>query len=146
MKILSIEVSGTELNTVLLTGTKISYQVESLGKMLKVSNSKPSVKDVIDLQKNFGMKLDEIKPDIVSIVEGGNDAKKNRIQIEFVIQAMCLERNITVNTYPSGSCTKFINTGFQKKTNKPFLSEFEKFSIPKYMTKVFALAWKCLND
>jgi len=146
MKILSIEVSGTELNTVLLTGTKVSYHVESLGKMLKASNSKPSVKDIIDLQKNFGMKLDEIKTDIVSIVEGGNEAKKNRIQIEFVIQVMCLEKSITVNTYPSGACTKFINTGFQKKTNKSFLSEFEKFTIPKYMTKVFALAWKCLND
>lgn len=145
MKILSVEVMSNAVGMLLIDGGQQSYEVESLGKPLSIPKEDSSIKNIIDFQASFANHLQNQNIDRVVVCEGGNDSKKMRVRMEFAILSECEKLGLDYNTYPTGSCTRLINSTYTKETGKAFSEELSRFKLPKYMGKALAAGWRFLE-
>jgi hypothetical protein len=145
MKILAIEIIDSSAGMLIIDGSKETYKVNNLGKLLNVPKSSDEVKDIIEFQTNFSLNLQNIDVDLIVLCEGGNDSSKKRIRMEFSVLSECEKLNIPYQTYASSASTKLIKTGFERATGVNILAELEKFNLPKYMGKAFVAGWRYLK-
>jgi hypothetical protein len=145
MKVLSIEVMSNAVGMLLIDGGQQSYEVESLGKSLSIPKEDTSIKNIIDFQAVFASYLQNQNVDRVVLCEGGNDSKKMRVRMEFAILSECEKLGLDYKTYPTGSCTRLINSTYTKETGKAFSEELARFKLPKYMGKALAAGWRFLE-
>ena len=145
MKVLSIEVMSNAVGMLLIDGGQQSYEVESLGKPLSIPKEDTSIKNIIDFQAVFASYLQNQNVDRVVLCEGGNDSKKMRVRMEFAILSECEKLGLDYKTYPTGSCTRLINSTYTKETGKAFSEELARFELPKYMGKALAAGWRFLE-
>ena len=145
MKVLSIEVMSNAVGMLLIDGSQQSYEVESLGKPLSIPKEDTSIKNIIDFQTVFASYLQNQNVDRVVLCEGGNDSKKMRVRMEFAILSECEKLGLDYKTYPTGSCTRLINSTYTKETGKAFSEELARFKLPKYMGKALAAGWRFLE-
>lgn len=145
MKILSVEISGDDVLMVSFDGTIENFKIGFLGKIISLPKGDNSIKAYIDLQKNLSLKLQEIAPLKVILCEGGFDSRKKRVRIEYSLLCECENLGIDFKTYSTSTCSKLINSGFEKKTNISFDDYYDNFDIPKYAKKVFIAGWRFLN-
>ena len=145
MKVLSIEVMSNAVGMLLIDGGQKSYEVESLGKPLSIPKEDTSIKNIIDFQAVFASYLQNQNVDRVVLCEGGNDSKKMRVRMEFAILSECEKLGLDYKTYPTGSCTRLINSTYTKETGKAFSEELARFKLPKYMGKALAAGWRFLE-
>ena len=145
MKVLSIEVMSNAVGMLLIDGGQQSYEVESLGKSLSIPKEDTSIKNIIDFQAVFASYLQNQNVDRVVLCEGGNDSKKMRVRMEFAILSECEKLGMDYKTYPTGSCTRLINSTYTKETGKAFSEELARFKLPKYMGKALAAGWRFLE-
>ena len=145
MKVLSIEVMSNAVGMLLIDGGQQSYEVESLGKPLSIPKEDTSIKNIIDFQAVFASYLQNQNVDRVVLCEGGNDSKKMRVRMEFAILSECEKLGLDYKTYPTGSCTRLINSTYTKETGKAFSEELARFKLPKYMGKALAAGWRFLE-
>ncbi|GEM_PF-1223805 len=145
MNILSIEVMSNAAGMLLIDGNQQSYTVENLGKPLSIPKEDTSIKNMIDFQASFAKHLQNQNIDRVVLCEGGNDSKKMRVRMEFAILTECEKLGIDYITYPTGSCTRLINSTYTKDTGKAFADELATFKLPKYMGKCLAAGWRFLE-
>jgi hypothetical protein len=145
MKILSIEVMSNAIGMLLIEGNQQSYSVENFGKPLSIPKEDMSIKNIIAFQASFASYLQSKTIDKVVLCEGGNDSKKMRVRMEFAILVECEKLGIDYVTYPTGSCTRLINSTYQKDTGREFSDELAMFKLPKYMGKCLAAGWRFLE-
>ena len=145
MKILAIEVMCNAVGMLLIDGNQQSYTVENLGKPLSIPKEDTSIKNIIDFQASFASHLQKQNIDRVVVCEGGNDSKKMRVRMEFAILSECEKLAVDYTTYPTGSCTRLINSIYTKETGKAFSEELTRFKLPKYMGKALAAGWRFLE-
>ncbi|MDB4297333.1 hypothetical protein N9901_01115 [Flavobacteriaceae bacterium] len=144
MKILSIEVMSNCLGMLIVEDNNIPYSVTNIGKLFSTPKE-ATIQDLIDFQKVFSEFLSSQDVDKVVVCEGGKDSKKMRVRMEYIVLAECNKQNIEAITYPTGSCTRLINTTYKKETERDFLDDLKLFKLPKYMGKVLVAAWKFLK-
>ncbi len=145
MKILSIEVMSNSVGMLLIEGDQKIYGVTNLGKPLSIPKEDASIKNIIAFQADFAVHLQNQHIDRVVLCEGGNDSKKMRVRMEFAILSECEKQSIEYKTYPTGSCTRLINSTYKKDTGREFSDELTSFKLPKYMGKTLAAAWRFLE-
>ena len=145
MKILSIEIMSNSAGMLLIDGDKNKYEVTNLGKNLSIPKADTTIQDFLTFQTNFANFLKEQTIDAVSLCEGGKDSKKMRVRMEFLILAECEKQTIECNTYPTGSCTRLINSTYKKETGKEFAEDLKSFKLPKYMGKTLVAGWRFLE-
>lgn len=145
MKILAVEVMSNAVGMLLIDGGQQSYEVESLGKPLSIPKEDTSIKNIIDFQAVLASYLQNQNVDRVVLCEGGNDSKKMRVRMEFAILSECEKLGLDYKTYPTGSCTRLINSTYTKETGKAFSEELARFKLPKYMGKALAAGWRFLE-
>lgn len=145
MKLLTLEIMSNTLGILLLEGDKNSYTVTNLGKPLNISKEDTSIKNHIEFQNEFFEYLQNQNVDKVVLCEGGKDSKKMRVRMEYSILSECEKLGIGYITYPTGSCTRLINTTFKKETGGEFTDELTKFKLPKYMSKILAAGWRFME-
>lgn len=145
MKVLSIEVMSNAVGMLLIDGSQQSYSVESLGKPFSLPKEDTSIKNTIEFQAKIAEYLLHQNIDRVVLCEGGNDSKKLRVRMEFAVLSECEKLNLDYKTYPTGSCTRLINSSYTKETGKVFSDELARFKLPKYMGKSLAAGWRFLE-
>lgn len=145
MKILSIEVMSNSAGMLLIEGDQQTYTVEILGKPLSIPKEDTSIKNILAFQAGFARQLQNKNMDRVVLCEGGNDSKKMRTRMEFAILSECEKLGIDYKTYPTGSCTRLINSTYKKETGQEFSEQLAKFKLPKYMGKSLAAGWRFLE-
>lgn len=145
MKVLSIEIISNSAGMLLMEGDKNTYSVINLGKSLSIPKDDTSIKSILEFQTNFSMHLQNQKIDRVVLCEGGNDSKKMRVRMEFAVLSECEKQCIDYKTYPTGSCTRLINSNYEKDTGREFLNDLNGYNIPKYMSKVLVAGWRFLK-
>lgn len=145
MNILSIEVMSNAVGMLLIDGNQQSYTLENLGKPLSVPKEDMSIKNIIAFQASFTNYLQKQNVERVVLCEGGNDSKKLRVRMEFAILSECEKLGVDYQTYPTGSCTRLINSSYTKETGKEFSEELARFKLPKYMGKALAAGWRFLE-
>lgn len=145
MKILAIEVMSNAAGMLLIEGNQQNYAVENLGKPLSISKDDTSIKQLVDFQAEFAGYLKNQAIDQLVLCEGGNDSKKMRVRMEFAILSECEKIGIAYHTYPTGSCTRLINSTYKKDTGREFSDELATFKLPKYMGKCLAAGWRFLE-
>ena len=145
MKILSIEIMSNTAGILLISGNKETYSVTNLGKKFAVPKEDTSIKDFLIFQNSFANFLKEQHVDMVTLCEGGKDSKKMRTRMEFLILSECEKQNIPYKTYPTGSCTRLINTTYKKETEREFTEDLKSFKLPKYMGKTLVAGWRFLE-
>lgn len=145
MKVLAIEIMGNSAGMLLINGDKNTYSVNNLGKALAVPKADTSIKDLLEFQNNFSVFLQNQTIDRVVLCEGGNDSKKMRVRMEFAVLSECEKQGINYLTYPTGSCTRLINSNYKKDTGREFLADLKTFNLPKYMSKAFVAGWRFLE-
>lgn len=144
MKVLAIEIMSNAAGMLLIEGNKTAYEVVNLGKPLAVPKNDTSIQKMIDFQAEFAAFLKRNNTDSVVLCEGGNDSKKMRVRMEFAVLCECEKAGVTYQTYPTGSCTRIINSSYQKESGRVFTDDLAKFSLPKYMGKALAAGWRFL--
>jgi hypothetical protein len=145
MKVLSIEVMSHSAGMLIVEGDQSTFSATNLGKPLSVQKDNVTIKSIIDFQTSFSAYLQNQNIDRVVLCEGGNDSKKMRVRMEFAILSECEKQTIDYETYPTGSCTRLINSTYKKETGREFSDDLARFSLPKYMGKVLAAGWRFLN-
>ena len=90
------------------------------------------------------MYLKDQHVDKVVLAEGGKDSKKMRVQMEFVVLSECEKHGLDYITYPTGTCTRLINSSYKKDTGREFSDDLKKFKLPKYMSKALVAGWRFL--
>ena len=145
MKILAIEVMSNAAGMLLIDGTQKTYEVTNLGKALAMPKGDTTIKDLIDFQTNFATHLQKQSIDRLVLCESGKDAKKMRVRMEFAILSECKKLSVDYKTYPTGSCTRIINSSYIKETGRSFSDELARFKLPKYMGKTLAAGWRFLE-
>jgi len=145
MKILSIEIMSNTAGILLVEGTQETYKVTNLGKLFALPKTDTTIKDYIAFENSFSEFLKEQTIDAVSLCEGGKDAKKMRVRFEYSILTACEKQDIICNTYPTGSCTRLINSTYKKETGREFSEDLKSFKLPKYMSKALVCAWRFLE-
>lgn len=145
MKILSIEIMSNAAGMLLIDGNKETYSVTNLGKSLSIPKEDTSIKDFLTFQTNFSNFLKEQDIEAVTLCEGGNDSKKMRVRMEFLVLSECEKQGIGFKTYPTGSCTRLINSTYKKDTGREFGEDLKKFKLPKYMGKTLVAGWRFLE-
>lgn len=145
MKILSIEIMSNTAGMLLLDGNKEQYTVTNLGKQFTVPKEDTTIKDFLLFQDSFASFLREQKIDSITLCEGGKDSKKMRIRMEYIILTECEKQTIAYKTYPTGSCTRLINTTYKKETERDFADDLKNFKLPKYMGKALVCGWRFLG-
>lgn len=129
----------------LIEGGKDTFSVTNLGKPLSIPKEDSSVPNILEFQANFSKHLQDQAVDRVVLCEGGNDSKKMRVRMEFAILSECEKQSISYETYPTGSCTRLINSSYKKDTGREFSDDLTKFKLPKYMSKVLVAGWRFLS-
>ncbi len=145
MKVLSIEIMSNSAGMLIIEGNQSTYSVVNLGKPLSIPKEDTSIKSIIEFQTNFSMHLQNQNIDRVVLCEGGNDSKKMRIRMEFAVLSECEKQSIDYKTYPTGSCTRLINSSYKKDTGREFLDDLNNFKLPKYMSKSLVAGWRFLE-
>lgn len=145
MKILAIEVMSNAAGMLLIDGTQKTYEVINLGKVLAMPKGDTTIKDLIDFQTSFATHLQKQSIDRLVLCESGKDAKKMRVRMEFAILSECEKLSVDYKTYPTGSCTRIINSSYTKETGRAFADELARFKLPKYMGKTLAAGWRFLE-
>jgi hypothetical protein len=145
MKLLTIEIMSNKVGMLLMEGNQTSYTVINQGKPLSISKDDTTITDHIAFQNKFSEYLQNQNVDKVVLCEGGKDSKKMRVRMEYSILAECEKNLIEYVTYPTGSCTRLINTTYKKETGNEFSEELTKFKLPKYMSKVLAAGWRFIG-
>ena len=145
MKILSIEIMGNTAGILILKGNKNNYNVTSLGKQFPLPKEDTSISDFLSFEQDFSNFIKKQNVDCVTLCEGGKDSKKMRVRMEFLVLTGCKKQNIEYKTYPTGSCTRLINTTYKKETQKEFSEELKAFKLPKYMSKALICGWRFLE-
>lgn len=145
MRILSIEIMSNSAGMLLIEGDKRTFSVTNLGKPLSVSKTDPSIKNVLEFQSNFATYLEKNKVDSLVLCEGGNDSKKMRVRMEFAVLSECEKQAIDYHTYPTGSCTRLINSTYKKDTGREFSDDLSRYKLPKYMSKALVAGWRFLS-
>lgn len=144
MKILSIEIMSNTAGMLLLNGDQNTFSVQNLGKPLAIPKVDPSIKSIIEFQSQFSVYLQNQKVDRLVLCEGGNDSKKMRVRMEFAVLCECEKQGIDYLTYPTGSCTRLINSSYKKDTGREFTDDLSRFKLPKYMSKALVAGWRFL--
>jgi len=129
----------------LIDGNKETYTVINLGKKFAIPKEDTAIKDFLNFQTNFADFLKEQNIDAVTLCEGGKDSKKMRVRLEFLILSECDKQAIEYKTYPTGSCTRLINTTYKKETEREFAEDLKSFKLPKYMGKTLVAGWRFLE-
>jgi hypothetical protein len=145
MKILAIEVMSNAVGMLLIDGNQKTYSVINLGKPLFIPKEDTSIKNIIVFQADFATHLQKQTINRVVLCEGGNDSKKMRVRMEFAILSECEKQAFDYTTYPTGSCTRLINSTYKKETGRAFSDELTRFKLPKYMGKSLAAGWRFLE-
>ncbi|MFT5738670.1 MAG: hypothetical protein ACI9SG_003031 [Maribacter sp.] len=145
MKVLAIEVMSNAVGMLLIDGNQKTYSVINLGKPLSIPKEDTSIKNIIAFQADFATHLQNQTINRVVLCEGGNDSKKMRVRMEFAILSECEKQAIDYTTYPTGSCTRLINSTYKKDTGREFSDELTTFKLPKYMSKSLAAGWRFLE-
>ena len=145
MKILSIEIMSNAAGILLIEGNKNAYSVTNLKKPIAVPKDDISIKNLLQFESDFSSFLKSQNVESVVLCEGGNDSKKMRVRMEYAILRECEIQNIKFQTYPTGSCTRIINSTYSKETNKVFSDDLKTFNLPKYMGKTLAAGWRFLS-
>lgn len=145
MKVLAIEVMSNSAGMLLIDGNQQTYEVTNLGKPLALPKGDSTIKDLIDFQAGFAAQLQNQNIDRLVLCEGGNDSKKMRVRMEFAILSECEKLSVAYKTYPTGSCTRLINSTYSKDTGREFSDELARFKLPKYMGKTLAAGWRFLE-
>jgi hypothetical protein len=143
---LGLEVSGNSLIGVLISGNQQSFEILSGSKLLTIPQGDVNVSDILNFKTDFSMQVDNMEFDQIALCEGTNDSSKQRIRMEFSILSVCEDKNIPYHTYPSNSCTTFINKGFERITGISFSDAFDPRGLNKYCKKAFAVAFKFANN
>jgi len=145
MKLLSIEIMGNTAGMLLLNGTKDTYTVTNLGKQFPITKEDTSIKDFLSFESDFSNFLKEQHIDCVTLCEGGKDSKKMRVRMEFLVLSECYKQGVEYKTYPTGSCTRLINTTYKKETQRDFAEDLKSFKLPKYMSKALVCGWRFMK-
>jgi hypothetical protein len=145
MKVLSIEIMSNSAGMLIIDGDQSTYSVTNLGKLLSIPKADSSIKDIIEFQTNFSIHLQNQDIDRVVLCEGGNDSKKMRVRMEFAVLSECEKQSIDYKTYPTGSCTRLINSTYKKETGREFSDDLVKNALPKYMGKALVAGWRFLE-
>lgn len=145
MKVLAIEVMSNAIGMLLIEGNQKTYSVTNLGKPLSIPKDDTSIKNIIAFQADFTTYFQNQTIDSVVLCEGGNDSKKMRVRMEYAILSECEKLGLDYKTYPTGSCTRLINSTYTKETGKAFSDELARFKLPKYMGKALAAGWRFLE-
>lgn len=145
MKILSIEIMSNSAGMLLIDGEKASFSVTNLGKPIAIPKDDSSIKIILEFQEKFSTYLQNQKVDSVVLCEGGGESKKTRVRMEFAILSECEKQSVDYTTYPTGSCTRLINSSYKKDTGREFSDDLSGFKLPKYMGKVFVAGWRFLS-
>ncbi len=144
MKILSIEIMSNSAGMLLIHGNKNSYSVINLGKNLSIPKE-ATIAGFLAFETEFSAFLKTQTIDAVTLCEGGNDSKKMRVRLEFLVLSECEKQGITYKTYPTGSCTRLINSTYNKDTGREFSEDLKSFKLPKYMGKTLVAGWRFLE-
>jgi len=145
MKVLSIEIMSNSAGMLIIDGDQSTYSVTNLGKLLSIPKEGNSIKDIIEFQTNFSIHLQNQNIDRVVLCEGGNDSKKMRVRMEFAVLSEFEKQSIDYKTYPTGSCTRLINSTYKKETGREFSDDLVKNVLPKYMGKALVAGWRFLE-
>lgn len=145
MKVLSIEIMGNAAGMLLLEGDKNSYTVNNLGKLFPIPKADISIAIILEFQIHFSKHLQNQVIDRVVLCEGGNDSKKTRVRMEFAVLSECEKQGVDYQTYPTGSCTRLINSNYKKDTGRDFLTDLKAFNLPKYMSKALVAGWRFID-
>ena len=129
----------------LITGDKNNFSVVNLGKPLSIPKTDSTIKNIIEFQTSFSAFLQDQKVDKVVLCEGGNDSKKMRVRMEFAVLSECEKLGVDYITYPTGSCTRLINSNYKKDTGRAFADDLSRFKLPKYMSKILVAGWRFLT-
>lgn len=145
MKILSLEIMGNSAGMLLLEGDKNTFTVNNLGKALSIPKDDSSIQHILEFQTDFSNYLQNLEVDKVVLCEGGNDSKKTRVRMEFVVLGECEKQKIEYQTYPTGSCTRLINSSYTKDTGRDFATDLKNYKLPKYMSKTLVAGWRFID-
>jgi hypothetical protein len=145
MKVLSIEIMSNSAGMLIIDGNQNEYSVTNLGKPLSIPKEDTTIKNIIEFQTNFSMHLQNQNIDRVVLCEGGNDSKKMRVRMEFAVLSECEKQSMEYETYPTGSCTRLINSTYKKDTGREFSDDLVKNGLPKYMGKALVAGWRFLK-
>ncbi|MFK8038854.1 MAG: DUF3010 family protein [Crocinitomicaceae bacterium] len=145
MKILAIEVMSNATGMLIIDGNQNIFSVKNLGKPLSILKEDTSVKGVLSFQSDFDNYLKSLNIDKVVLCEGGKDSKKMRVRMEFAILSVCEKLRLEYETYPTGSCTRIINSTYLKETGRKFSDDLAINKLPKYMGKILAAGWRFLG-
>lgn len=140
--IYGIEISGNDARIIKIEGTLENYQISIVTPKLSLLSNDDSIEAIIDFQHNFEMLIQNEKPNLVVLCEGGQDSKRKRIRMEFAVLYACNKNSIKYKTYASNATSRFINSGFKKITGKDFSDFFKTLQIPAYYKKAVASAWR----
>ena len=144
MIVLSIEIMSHSAGMLLLSGNKNSYTVTNLGKALSIPKTDTSIKSIMEFQSQFASFLQTQNIDRIVLCEGGNDSKRLRVRMEFTVLCECEKQSIDYHTYPTGSCTRLINSSYKKDTGREFADDLSQFKLPKYMSRSLVAGWRFL--
>lgn len=144
MKILAIEIMSTTAGMLLIDGNKDVFVVVNEGKAVALAKDDTSIKSLLEFQTNFALYLKDQHVDKVVLAEGGKDSKKMRVQMEFAVLSECEKQGLDYITYPTGTCTRLINSTYKKDTGREFSDDLKKFKLPKYMSKALVAGWRFL--
>lgn len=142
MKVLSVEIMSNSTGMLLIEGDKNNMIVTNLGKLFSVSKTDPTIKEMLTFQEEISTYLVTQNIDKVVLCEGGKDSKKMRVRMEYVVLSELEKVGIPYETYPTGSCTRLINSTYKKETEREFLDDLKSFKLPKYMSKVLVAGWR----
>ena len=145
MKVLSIEIISNSAGMLIIDGDQGTYSVTNLGKPLSIPKADNTIKDIIEFQANFYKHLQNQDIDRVVLCEGGSDSKKMRVRMEFAVLSECEKQSMEYKTYPTGSCTRLINSTYKKETGREFSDDLVKNSWPKDMGKALIAGWRFLE-
>jgi len=144
MKVLSIEIMSNSAGMLLIDGDQNTYSVTNLKKPLSVPKVDTTIKNILEFQTDFSIFLQNQNIDRVVLCEGGKDSKKMRVRMEFIILSECEKQSVDYKTYPTGSCTRLINSKYKKDTGREFQDDLNNFKLPKYMGKALVAGWRFL--
>ena len=145
MKVLAIEIMSNTAGMLLIEGNQNTFSVVNLKKPVAIPKEDITIKSLLTFQTDFAAYLKNQNIDSVVLCEGGNDSKKMRVRMEFAILSECEKQAIAYKTYPTGSCTRIINTTYKKETDREFKDDLTKYNLPKYMGKILAAGWRFLE-
>lgn len=137
-----IEIYGNDARIIKIEGALDNYTIAIVKPKLSLPNNDDSIEAIIDFQNNFEMLIQNEKPDLIVLCEGGQDSRRKRIRMEFAILYACSKNSINYTTNASNATSRYINLGFKKATGQEFNDFFKSLNLPNYYSKAVASAWR----